>query len=104
MSCEGHLNEKKEVRTKCTGLCRVILSDGSTTVVPTSQTESIKDVVTRLLDKRGLRYTSYDVLILATDEVCVSFYLHNANLKSIEMTNTNRQIPHYICMHWSQYC
>ncbi|KAF7382937.1 hypothetical protein HZH66_013339 [Vespula vulgaris] len=73
-SCEGQLNEKKEVRTKCTGLCRVILSDGSTTVVPTSQTESIKDVVTRLLDKRALRYTNYDVLILATDEVVDTKY------------------------------
>ncbi|XP_076294992.1 regulator of G protein signaling family member locomotion defects isoform X4 [Lasioglossum baleicum] len=67
-SYEGQSNELKEVRTKCTGLCRVILPDGSTTVVPTSQTESIKDVVTRLLDKRALRYSNYDVLILATDE------------------------------------
>lgn len=65
----------KEVRAKCTGLCRVILPDGSTTVVPTSQTESIKDVVTRLLDKRALQYSNYDVLILATDEVCVFSYL-----------------------------
>lgn len=63
------MNEKKETR-KCTGLCRVILPDGSTTVVTTSQTDSIKDVVTRLLDKRALRYSNYDVLILATDEVC----------------------------------
>ncbi|XP_017765263.1 PREDICTED: regulator of G-protein signaling loco isoform X5 [Eufriesea mexicana] len=67
-SYEGQSNETKEVRAKCTGLCRVILPDGSTTVVPTSQTESIKDVVTRLLDKRALRYSNYDVLILATDE------------------------------------
>ncbi|XP_011302728.1 regulator of G-protein signaling loco isoform X3 [Fopius arisanus] len=67
-SYDGH-NDKKEVQTKCTGLCRVILPDGSTTVVPTSQTESIKDVVTRLLEKRALRYTNYDVLVLATDEM-----------------------------------
>jgi len=69
-SCDGQTNEKKDARSKCTGLCRVILPDGSTTVVTTSQTESIKDVVTRLLDKRALRYSNYDVLILATDEVC----------------------------------
>ncbi|XP_014482054.1 PREDICTED: regulator of G-protein signaling loco isoform X2 [Dinoponera quadriceps] len=68
-SYEGQTNEKKEARSKCTGLCRVILPDGSTTVVTTSQTDSIKDVVTRLLDKRALRYTNYDVLILATDEM-----------------------------------
>ncbi|XP_033322332.1 regulator of G protein signaling family member locomotion defects isoform X4 [Megalopta genalis] len=73
-SYEGQSNESKEVRTKCTGLCRVILPDGSTTVVPTSQTESIKDVVTRLLDKRALRYSNYDVLILATDETVEAKY------------------------------
>ncbi|EFN69214.1 Regulator of G-protein signaling 12 [Camponotus floridanus] len=68
-SCDGQTNEKRDARSKCTGLCRVILPDGSTTVVTTSQTESIKDVVTRLLDKRALRYSNYDVLILATDEM-----------------------------------
>ncbi|CAK9794592.1 Regulator of G-protein signaling loco [Anthophora plagiata] len=73
-SYEGQSNETKEVRAKCTGLCRVILPDGSTTVVPTSQTESIKDVVTRLLDKRALRYSNYDVLILATDETIEAKY------------------------------
>ncbi|XP_011882192.1 PREDICTED: regulator of G-protein signaling loco isoform X2 [Vollenhovia emeryi] len=67
-SHDGQTNEKRD-RGKCTGLCRVILPDGSTTVVTTSQTESIKDVVTRLLDKRALRYSNYDVLILATDEM-----------------------------------
>lgn len=74
-SCEGQSNEKKELHNKCTGLCRVILPDGSTTVVPTSQTESIRDVITRLFDKRALRYSSYDVLILGTDEVSPLFYL-----------------------------
>ncbi|EZA60643.1 hypothetical protein DMN91_007153 [Ooceraea biroi] len=69
LSCDGQTNEKKDARGKCTGLCRVILPDGSTTVVTTSQTETIKDVVTRLLDKRALRYSNYDVLILATDEM-----------------------------------
>ncbi|KYN19650.1 Regulator of G-protein signaling 12 [Trachymyrmex cornetzi] len=68
-SYDGQTNEKKDARSKCTGLSRVILPDGSTTVVTTSQTESIKDVVTRLLDKRALRYSNYDVLILATDEM-----------------------------------
>ncbi|XP_076164696.1 regulator of G protein signaling family member locomotion defects isoform X2 [Ptiloglossa arizonensis] len=73
-SYEGQSNETKEVRAKCTGLCRVILPDGSTTVVPTSQTESIKDVVTRLLDKRALQYSNYDVLILAADETIEAKY------------------------------
>ncbi|XP_017886378.1 regulator of G-protein signaling loco isoform X1 [Ceratina calcarata] len=77
-SYEGQSNDTKEVRAKCTGLCRVILPDGSTTVVPTSQTESIKDVVTRLLDKRALRYSNYDVLILATEETIETKYPSSA--------------------------
>ncbi|XP_046624496.1 regulator of G-protein signaling loco isoform X1 [Neodiprion virginianus] len=68
VSSEGHSNNKRESPHKCTGLCRVILPDGSTTVVPTSLPESVKDVVTRLLDKRALCYSNYDVLILNTVE------------------------------------
>lgn len=82
-SYDGQTNEKKEVHAKCTGLCRVILPDGSTTVVPTSQSESIKDVVTRLLDKRALRYSNYDVLVLATDEVSANHYFNSRNLKTL---------------------
>lgn len=56
------------------------MPDGSTTVVTTSQTETIKDVVTRLLDKRALRYSNYDVLILATDEVCAALFMLNESI------------------------
>lgn len=78
----------KEIHTKCTGLCRVILPDGSTTVVPTCQTETIKEVVTRLLDKRALRFSNYDVLVLATDEVSVTFFTSGASCKNVTNCNT----------------
>jgi len=42
-------------------LTRVILPDKATTVVNTSTGESIRALVSRLLDKRGLKFTSFDV-------------------------------------------
>jgi regulator of G-protein signaling len=42
-------------------LTRVILPDGSTSVVSTTTGESIRALVARLLDKRGLRLPSFDV-------------------------------------------
>ena len=42
-------------------LARVILPDRATTVVQTKSGETIRSLVARLLDKRGLRYTSFDV-------------------------------------------
>lgn len=45
----------------CCTLCRVILPDGATTVVQTRSSESIRDLVLRLLDKRGLHYSAFEV-------------------------------------------
>ena len=45
---------------KCT-LARVILPDKATTVVNTNGDETIRVLVARLLDKRGLKFTSFDV-------------------------------------------
>ena len=42
-------------------LARVILPDKATTVVQTKPGETIRSLVARLLEKRGLRYTSFDV-------------------------------------------
>ena len=42
-------------------LTRVILPDGSTSVVSTTTGESIRALVARLLDKRGLRLPTFDV-------------------------------------------
>ncbi|XP_056640653.1 regulator of G-protein signaling loco [Diorhabda sublineata] len=45
-----------------TALCRVVLlSIGSTTVVQIKQSETIQELVKRLLEKRGLQYSSFEV-------------------------------------------
>lgn len=86
-SYDGQSSEKSE--GKCTGLCRVILPDGSTTVVPTNQTESIKDVIMRLLEKRALRYSMYDVLVLTTNEVSATAINHQGQTKLWPMTRVH---------------
>lgn len=42
------------------GLCRVILSDGATTIVPTRPNERIHEMVERLLEKRGIHYRAFE--------------------------------------------
>ena len=49
----------------CT-LARVILPDKATTVVQTRPGETIRAMVSRLLEKRGLRFTSFDVFAMTT--------------------------------------
>lgn len=44
-------------------LCRVILSNGATTVVQTRSNETIKELVERLLEKRGIVYTAYEAFL-----------------------------------------
>ena len=51
----------------CT-LTRVIFPDQATTVVATNTGESIRALVSRLLDKRNMRLTSFDVFITAGGE------------------------------------
>ena len=49
-------------------LARVILPDKATTVVQTRTGESIRSMVARLLDKRALRYTSFDVFVTNSEK------------------------------------
>ena len=51
----------------CT-LTRVIFPDQATTVVTTNTGESIRALISRLLEKRNLRLTSFDVFITAGAE------------------------------------
>ncbi|XP_061501063.1 regulator of G-protein signaling loco isoform X2 [Anopheles gambiae] len=44
-------------------LCRVILSNGATTVVQTRSNETIKELVERLLEKRGIVYNAYEAFL-----------------------------------------
>ncbi|KAL0269753.1 UNVERIFIED_CONTAM: hypothetical protein PYX00_007383 [Menopon gallinae] len=49
-------------------LCRVILSDGATTVVQVRQNESIRELIHRLLEKRGLHYSSFEVYLTGSQK------------------------------------
>ena len=48
---------------------RFILPDKATTVVPVpSPGESIRATIAKLLDKRGLKFTSFDAFLLGSDK------------------------------------
>lgn len=49
-------------------LCRVILSDGATTIVQTRPNETIRDLIDRLLEKRGIVYQAYEGFIAGTSK------------------------------------
>ena len=50
-------------------LCRVILSNGATTIVQTKCNETIRELVERLLDKRGITYQAYEAFLSGTNKV-----------------------------------
>lgn len=49
--------------------CRVIMPDGSTTVVGTRQGQTINYVLGKLCEKRGLSVASVDVFLLGSEKV-----------------------------------
>lgn len=49
-------------------LCRVILSDGATTIVQTRHHESIRTLIDRLLEKRGINYLAYEGFVAGTNK------------------------------------
>lgn len=49
-------------------LCRVILSDGATTIIQTRQHESIRTLIDRLLEKRGISYEAYEGFVAGTNK------------------------------------
>lgn len=49
-------------------LCRVILTDGATTIAQTRHHENIRDLVDRLLEKRGIFYNAYDGFVSGTNK------------------------------------
>jgi hypothetical protein len=66
-------------------LCRVLLSNGSTTVVPIKSSETIQQLVARLLDKRGLMYSAFEVYTDKHPKVC-SFFFYAALITSLVIT------------------
>ncbi|XP_060536156.1 regulator of G-protein signaling loco [Cylas formicarius] len=57
-NCNQMLTSSAYIKT---ALCRVRLSSGSTTVVQIKEDETVQQLVQRLLDKRGLVYSSFEV-------------------------------------------
>jgi Raf-like Ras-binding domain len=56
--------------TKLTSLCRVILREnGATTIVQIKPAESLRDLVEKVLDKRGFSYQAYEVFLSGTNKV-----------------------------------
>lgn len=51
-----------------TTLCRFLLSSGATTIVETKSSETIRLLVERLLEKRGICYQSYEAFLTETNE------------------------------------
>lgn len=51
-----------------TSLTRIILSDGATTIAQTRFNECVRDLVDRLLEKRGIFYQSYDAYVFGTNK------------------------------------
>ena len=63
----GMRREGSRGEGECT-LTRVILPNGSTSVVNTTSGESIRALVSRLLEKRGLKLSSFEVLTTAGEK------------------------------------
>ena len=63
----NHSTESCENKDSCT-LTRFILPDRATTVVSTPHGENIRSLVSRLLEKRGLKFTSFDAFITGVDK------------------------------------
>lgn len=53
----GGLNDSDETKSS---LCRVMLHDGATTIVQTRASESVRELVERLLEKRGIYYQAFE--------------------------------------------
>lgn len=61
-------------------LCRVILSNGATTIVQTKVNETIRELVERLLEKRGICYQAYEAFLSGTAKVSFEKFLNDVIL------------------------
>ncbi|XP_055908675.1 regulator of G-protein signaling loco isoform X2 [Eupeodes corollae] len=59
-------NTSDDIKACC--LCRVILCDGATTIVQTKPDETVRQLVERLLEKRGISYQLFDVILNSTNK------------------------------------
>ena len=73
--CFKQLPETIEDESETPKFCRVIMPDGSTTVVGTRQGQTIHYILGKLCEKRGLAIASVDVLLLGSDMVWILIHL-----------------------------
>ncbi|XP_055847264.1 regulator of G-protein signaling loco isoform X4 [Episyrphus balteatus] len=59
-------NTSDDIKACC--LCRVILCDGATTIVQTKPDETVRQLVERLLEKRGISYQLFEVILNSTNK------------------------------------
>lgn len=64
----GTMSPEGEDSPPRSSLCRIILSDGATTIVQTRYHESIRTLVDRLLEKRGIFYEAYEGFVAGTSK------------------------------------
>lgn len=67
-SRQNNNNESADEASAKSSLCRCILADGATTIVQTKPTESVHDLIDRLLEKRGISYQAYEGFIAGTNK------------------------------------
>lgn len=72
MQDSGKINQEDFPDKK--DLCKVILNNGSTTVVQTKETETIQQLVNRVLNKRGIAYGLYEVYVGTNRKVNICGY------------------------------
>lgn len=67
-SRQNNNNESADESNAKSSLCRCILANGATTIVQTKPTESVHDLIDRLLEKRGISYQAYEGFIAGTNK------------------------------------
>lgn len=63
-----HNPDSADESSNKSSLCRVILSDGATTIVQTKTSETAHDLFNRLLEKRGICYHAYEGFVVGTSK------------------------------------
>lgn len=61
LTLKNRIQSQEDLYGTRTALCRVNLSNGSTTVVQIKESESVQQLVSRLLEKRAIFYSSFEV-------------------------------------------
>ncbi|XP_044736099.1 regulator of G-protein signaling loco [Chrysoperla carnea] len=70
--------------------CRVILTDGATTVVQIRACETIREMINRLLDKRGLSYQNFEVFLKSKSSKPIDLNKSSADLAGCEVIVEHR--------------